>query len=53
MTGHARDQAAEILAAIGSVPDTFYFLDTYHRRNDVREWFQQISASLAAAKTAG
>ena len=49
----ARDQVAEILAAIGSAPDTFYFLDTYHRRDDVREWFEQIAASLAAAKTAG
>ena len=49
----ARDQVTEILAAMGWAPDTFYFLDTYHRRNDVREWFEQIGASLAAARTAG
>ena len=49
----ARDQVAEILAAIGSAPDTFYFLDAYQRRDDVREWFEQIGASLAAARNAG
>lgn len=49
----ARDQVAEILATIGSAPDTFYFLDTYHSRNHVREWFEQIGASLATASSAG
>ena len=49
----ARDQVAEILAAMGTAPDTFYFIDGYHRRSDVREWFEQIGASLAAARPAG
>jgi hypothetical protein len=49
----ARDQLVAILAEIGTAPDTFYFLDTYHRRDEVLHWFEQIAASLAAAQALG
>ena len=49
----ARAQVAEVLAEMGTAPETFYFLDAYHRRSDVRDWFERIAASLAAARPAG
>jgi hypothetical protein len=45
----ARDQVAEVLADMRTAPATFFFLDAVHRRGDVRAWFDQIAASLAAA----
>jgi hypothetical protein len=48
----AREQVAEVLAELRSAPDEFLFLDTYHRRDEVREWFEQIGTSLGAARAA-
>jgi hypothetical protein len=46
----AKNQVDRAVADLPSAPESFFFLDTDHKRGDVLAWFQQVRAAFAATR---
>jgi Family of unknown function (DUF6331) len=49
----ARCQVDEVLAILKGGPETFFFLDDQHARQEVTEWFESIRDAFVALKPVG